>query len=87
MDLGFEAAALAVSPKLWRARQSLWALISLPVVVTASILAWVAGGPSIGTATLVGTAVLALVWLGLLRGRARSWRYLEREEDLLVARG
>jgi membrane protein YdbS with pleckstrin-like domain len=35
----------------------------------------------------LSTIALALVWLGVLRGRARSWRYLEREEDLLVARG
>jgi uncharacterized protein len=87
VDLGFEASAIAVSPRLWRARQALWGVIALPVVTVASVVTWVVVGASGGVAVLVGTGSLALVWLGVLRGRARSWRYLEREDDLLVARG
>jgi membrane protein YdbS with pleckstrin-like domain len=87
VDLGFEAGATAVSPRLWRARQALWAVIAIPVIIAASVLTWVAAGTTAGVSVLAGTGLLALVWLGLLRGRARSWRYLEREDDLLVARG
>ncbi len=87
MDLGFEASAVVVSPRLWLARLALWALIAAPIVVVASLLTWLAAGPSGGVPVLLGTGLVALGWLAVLRGRARSWRYLERSDDLLVARG
>ena len=74
------------SPRLWTARQLSFALAAVPLGVAALVPAWLAGGAA-GPGATVGVLVLAAVaWL-LLRGRFRSWAYLERHDDLIVRRG
>jgi membrane protein YdbS with pleckstrin-like domain len=75
------------SPRLWVARQTLLALVALPVLLVVGLLC---GFLAPGVVTAIVLALLlsavAAVWVGL-RGRYRSWSYREREDDLIVARG
>ncbi len=72
---------------MWSARQVSLSLIGVPVGLAAAIPAWVAVGPTAGVpVTAAVLVVLALLWV-LLRGRYRSWGYLERADDLVVRRG
>jgi membrane protein YdbS with pleckstrin-like domain len=72
---------------MWTARQVSLALTGLPLGLAAAIPSWVVGGSTIGAAVTAGmVVVLALLWV-LLRGRYRSWGYLERDDDLVVRRG
>jgi uncharacterized protein len=64
-------------------------VVTVTVVLAAvfGLIFWAAGGPWPG---LIGAAVVVLVgaldsWF--LRRRFRAWRYQERHEDLIVARG
>lgn len=75
-----------VSPQLRRLRRLLLVVGALPVVVLAALV----GGAFLGPAGVaVGLApVPAGVWGWYAVGRAwRSWRYAERADDLLIARG
>jgi membrane protein YdbS with pleckstrin-like domain len=77
----------AVSPRLAAARRAQWAAVSLPVTAGATLAGWLAGGPVVGAPILAACVLVAgLAWRILARW-CRSWRYAEREQDLLVARG
>jgi membrane protein YdbS with pleckstrin-like domain len=72
---------------MWSARQVSLALTGLPLALAAAIPSWVVGGSTVGVPVTAGVVVvLALLWV-LLRGRYRSWGYLERDDDLVVRRG
>jgi membrane protein YdbS with pleckstrin-like domain len=75
------------STRMWKARQVSLALTSLPLALASLVPSWVFGGPSAGVpvAALV-IVVVASAWV-LLRGRYRSWGYLERADDLVVRHG
>jgi membrane protein YdbS with pleckstrin-like domain len=75
------------SPRLWTARQTLLALVAVPVLLLVGLLCGFLA-PGLVTALTVGglLVVTAAVWVGL-RGRYRSWSYREREDDLIVSRG
>ena len=75
------------SPRLWSARQLLWAVVAVPVTVALTVLLWLTASATAGLLTLVVCLVLAGVEWALLRGRYRSWGYAEREEDLLIRQG
>jgi uncharacterized protein len=75
------------SPKLWNARQLVWATISVPVTAGLTALLWLGAGSTAGLITLLVCLLLAGTEWVLLRGRFRSWGYAEREEDLLIRRG
>ncbi|MDX6200624.1 MAG: uncharacterized protein QOF82_963 [Frankiales bacterium] len=75
------------SPRLWRARQLLWAVIAVPVTIGLTLLLWLTANAAAGVITLVVCLVLAGAEWVLLRGRYRSWGYAEREEDLLIRQG
>ena len=64
-------------------------------VVTVSVLLaalfglvfWAAAGAPAGIISVVVTVALGAMLSFFLRRRFRAWRYLERNEDLIVARG
>lgn len=74
------------SPKLWRVRLAELATAAGPLLVVA-----VVGGSFAGAAVAVAAALVLLALAGTtavaLRRRVRSWSYLERADDLIVARG
>ncbi|MHB8719506.1 MAG: PH domain-containing protein [Candidatus Dormibacteria bacterium] len=74
------------SPQLWTARQVSLALVVMPLAALALVPAWIAGGAAGPAASVAVVAAAALAWW-LLRGRVRSWAYLERADDLIVRRG
>jgi membrane protein YdbS with pleckstrin-like domain len=78
---------LRPSPRLWRVRRAEVTVVTLVVLLFVAPPFLAAGGPLPGLvsalAVLGGGALAA--WF--LHRRVRAWRYLERGEDLLVARG
>jgi membrane protein YdbS with pleckstrin-like domain len=75
------------SPRLWAARLLVWAVVTAAVgALVVLVTAITAGATAAGLAGGV-TAVLAAAAVLVLRGRYRSWGYLEREDDLVVRRG
>jgi membrane protein YdbS with pleckstrin-like domain len=82
-----DAAAVRPSPRLWAARQTLLALVVVPVVLLVGVLCGLLLPGIVTVLMLAGLLVVtAAVWIGL-RGRYRSWSYREREDDLIVSRG
>ncbi len=55
--------------------------------VAAGILATAVGGAVAGGITVAAVAACGGASAWFLRNRFRAWRYLERDEDLLVSRG
>ena len=51
------------------------------------LLFWAARGPVAGLVSVLVVAVLGAALSWFLRRRFRAWRYQERNEDLIVARG
>ncbi|SFD29326.1 PH domain-containing protein [Streptomyces aidingensis] len=68
---------------LWRAVLVMW---TAPVVLVAALLPVLLGAPEWALPALLPLALAAWGWVVL--GRVcRSWRYLERADDLLISRG
>jgi uncharacterized protein len=78
---------LRPSPRMWTARQVSLVLFGVPLAAAAAIPAWVFGGATAGLPTTVAVVAALVVQWVLLRGRYRSWGYLERDDDLVVRRG
>jgi hypothetical protein len=72
---------------MWTARQVSLLITGLPLALAALVPAWIFGQATAGVPVLVGTVVIGAVEWAVLRGRYRSWGYLEREDDLIVRRG
>ena len=82
-----DAGWMSPSPKLWRMRR-------IEVIVVAAVVALVAGASVAGAHGAPAGAVAAAVGatggavaLAFVHNRFRAWRYQERDEDLIVARG
>ena len=77
---------LTPSPKLWRVRLTELACFAVPLVLVAAV-----GGflyrPWAGLAGLVVSLALVAAIAAALRRRVLSWTYVERDDDLIVARG
>ena len=72
---------------MWTARQVSLALAAIPLGLAAVVPAWIFGRASAGVpVTAAAVIVAALAW-SVLRGRYRSWGYLERADDLVVRHG
>ncbi len=72
---------------MWTARQVSLALAALPLSLAALVPAWVFGSAAVAVPAIVGVAlIVAISWM-VLRGRYRSWGYLERADDLVVRHG
>jgi uncharacterized protein len=61
--------------------------IAVILAVFFGLLFWAAGGPLPGLISAVVIVLVGLLWSWFLRRRFRAWRYQERNEDLIVARG
>ncbi len=75
------------SPRMWRARQVSLVITMLPLALAALIPAWVFGGSAAGIPVTVAVVVVVGIAWTVLRGRYRSWGYLERADDLIVRHG
>lgn len=74
------------SPGLWRMRMTEIAVIGA-VLLAVALGAGLHSGWA-GAGAVAGAVVVAVAALGAFaRRRFRAWRYLERDEDLLVRRG
>ena len=72
---------------MWMARRVSLALTATPLAAAALVPAWAFGGSPAGLPSTVAAALVTVcAWL-VLRGRYRSWGYLERGDDLVVRRG
>ena len=63
------------------------ATVSAVLAAFVGLIFFAAGGPLAGITSAVGMLLLGALWSWFLRRRFRAWRYQERNEDLLVARG
>lgn len=63
------------------------ALTAVPFGLAAAVPSWVFGGSAAGIPVTSAVLVLVVVAWTLLRGRYRSWGYLERADDLVVRHG
>jgi membrane protein YdbS with pleckstrin-like domain len=72
---------------MWTARQVSLALTGMPMALAATIPSWIVGRATAGVPVTVAVVVLLVLMWFVLRGRYRSWAYLERADDLLVRRG
>jgi membrane protein YdbS with pleckstrin-like domain len=77
---------LRPSPKLWRVRLAELATGAVPLLLVAVVAALATGPWAAVAAGLVVLAAAGTIAVGLRR-RVRSWCYLERADDLIVARG
>jgi uncharacterized protein len=62
-------------------------MVALPLSLAVLVPAWVFGSAAAGVPAVVGVTVIASIAWRLLRGRYRSWGYLERADDLVVRHG
>ncbi|GAA1929793.1 PH domain-containing protein [Streptomyces sodiiphilus] len=77
---------LGVRPGLLTMRRLLLALWLGPVVATAAVLPALLGAPRWSLLGLLPAGIVCWAWWVLGRNW-RSWRYLERADDLLIRRG
>jgi membrane protein YdbS with pleckstrin-like domain len=63
------------------------ATISALLAALFGLVFWAAAGAPAGITSVVVTVALGATLSLFLRRRFRAWRYLERNEDLIVARG
>ncbi len=81
-----ESVSLSPSPRLWQMRCA-------EVAVSAAVLTAAAGAGGLTVSAAAGALAALVVAAGgaaalwFTRSRVRSWRYQERDEDLLVMRG
>jgi membrane protein YdbS with pleckstrin-like domain len=75
------------SPKLWQARLTLLAAVTVVLVLAAGIGLGLGVGLLAALAVVLGIVVAAALMGVLLYRRYRAWRYAERKDDLLVGRG
>jgi len=64
-------------------------VVTISVLLTAlfGLVFWAAAGALAGVISVLVTVALGAALSFFLRRRFRAWRYLERNEDLIVARG
>jgi uncharacterized protein len=74
------------SPQLWRLRVTQAGVVGLAGSALVGGVVLVAAG-AVGFAVIAAGLVLAGASTWFLRRRCQAWRYLERDEDLVVARG
>jgi membrane protein YdbS with pleckstrin-like domain len=72
---------------MWTARQVSLLITAAPLALAALVPAWVFGRATAGIPVSAAVVVIGVAEWVVLRGRYRSWGYLEREDDLIVRRG
>jgi uncharacterized protein len=75
------------SPTLWRLRQTELALVTLITALVIGLIFAAALGAVACIVSLLVVLIAGALASWFVRRRFRAWRYQERHEDLLVARG
>jgi membrane protein YdbS with pleckstrin-like domain len=78
---------LTPSPKLWRLRRAEGGAAAAIGIAAAGIVVGILTVWWLGLAAAAVACCLALIALNALRRRTHSWRYIERDDDLMVQRG
>lgn len=86
---GFDADKdwLRPSPQLWRLRRIQGGIVAAVGIAAAGVVVGAHTVWWLGLVAVAVTSCIALLALRALRRRVQSWRYLERDDDLMVARG
>jgi len=87
MSFSDERDWLRPSPGLWRMRRTEVAIVTVVLAAFLGLSFLGAMGPVAGLVTVLVLAGLGATMGWFLRRRFRAWRYQERHDDLLVARG
>jgi uncharacterized protein len=82
-----EQAWMRPSPGLWRMRKAEITTLTAVLAASFGLLFFAARGALAGLVSAAAVVVLGLVCSWFVRRRYRAWRYQERHEDLIVARG
>ena len=85
--MGDEGPWLRPSPRLWEMRRAEVLTITVLFGVFFGILFWSARGALAGVLSVVVWVALGGLFALFFRRRFKAWRYQERHEDLIVARG
>jgi membrane protein YdbS with pleckstrin-like domain len=75
------------SPALWRMRRAELTTVTAVLAVFFGLVFLAAVGALAGAISVAVLLVLGAIFSWFVRRRYRAWRYQERHEDLLVARG
>lgn len=78
---------LRPSPVLWRMRRAEVAVVTAVLALFLGLFFLWAGGALPGLISAIVALALGGLWALFVRRRFRAWRYQERHEDLIVARG
>lgn len=78
---------LRPSPQLWRLRRVQGGVAAVVAVAAAGVVVGIYTEWWLGLVAAAVVFCLALLALRALRRRVHSWQYLERDDDLMVARG
>jgi uncharacterized protein len=78
---------LRPSPGLWRMRRAEVTSVTVVLALFFGLLFLAALGALAGAISVVVLVALGALWTWFVRRRFRAWRYQERNEDLIVARG
>jgi uncharacterized protein len=87
MTMPEEQAWLRPSAALWRMRRAELTTVTVVLAALLGLVFLAALGPLAGGVSLAVVLVLGAGSSWFVRRRYRAWRYQERHEDLLVARG
>jgi uncharacterized protein len=87
MTMPEEQAWLRPSAALWRMRRAELTTVTVVLAAVFGLVFLAALGPLAGGAGVAVVVVLGVGASWFVRRRYRAWRYQERHEDLLVARG
>jgi uncharacterized protein len=82
-----DGAWLRPSPGLWRMRKVEIAIMTVVLAVFSGLAFLGALGATAGLISVCVVAVFGVASTWFVRRRYRAWRYQERHEDLIVARG
>ena len=86
-DFDADQAWLRPSPQLWRMRRVQWCIATTMAVVAAGVTVGVRTAWWWGFIAAAIVFCVALLGLRALHRRVHAWQYLERDDDLMVARG
>lgn len=78
---------LRPSPRMWVARQTQLAVVTLVVGLPVTVGLLAAGDDTAAVASAAALLATAVAFYAAIHGRYRAWAYAEREDDLLVRRG
>ena len=87
MNLSADHDWLRPSPVLWRMRRTEVVTVTVVLAAFFGLIFLAAQGALAGLISVLVLAALGATMAWFLRRRFRAWRYQERNEDLIVARG